>query len=455
MNKVFDQLYKFSIFCAIIIVEGETYMQKKVVLNIIKEIIDTLNIPNEELNENLELETFKYTGNIKSENDSYKLHTNPEIQLIGRKKIEKYHMLYRKLYDEMEASKKYISFKYFKENTQQLFFTNKFTFDDLCEFLNKLKTQTYYCASPVWGLSLATPEYSLGKFVFIRKDNIIDYVKTKVNSKDDFLFNHSISFIDKHSKNPANFVYVVLKYDTYDSVYAYELFQKELDVIVKVIRYMVGFSRDRIYVDKKQYIENQESQIQFTKENILTGTKVNRKDVEINLDDEHFSLIKNGNNKIWQILSKETPSELETRIINAIQWAGRSLNEEIGDNISITQIAFAFETLLKRNKEVTPITSSIQGSISEMVSFIVESDVEKRLEKVKRFKDFYSKRSAIVHGAISQKDVYMYYEFLYTLKEFITQILTNEKYQKCNSTEDLYKLIEKYKYRSDNDRKDD
>ncbi len=428
-------------------------MQKKVVVSIIKEIIDTLNIPNEKLNGNLELETFKYTGNIKSEEDDYKLYTNPEIQLIGKKKIERYHILYRKLYDEMEARKKFISFKFFKENTQQLFFTNKFTFDDLCKLLENLKTQTYYCVSPVWGLSLTTKEYSLGKFMFIRKDNIIDYIKNKVNSKDDFLFNHSISFLDKHSKNPANFIYVVLKYDTYDSVYAYELFQKELDIIVKVIRYMVGFSRERLYVDNKEYIENQESQIQFTKEHILTGAKVNRKDIDINLNDEHFSLIENGNNQIWKILSKETPSELETRIINSIQWAGRSLNEEIGDNISITQIAFAFETLLKRNKEVTPITSSIQGSISEMVSLIVESDVEKRLEKVKRFKDFYSKRSAIVHGAVSQKDVYMYYEFLYTLKEFITQILTNERYQKCNTAEDLYKLIEKYKYRSDDNKK--
>ncbi|MDD4211477.1 MAG: HEPN domain-containing protein, partial [Clostridia bacterium] len=128
------------------------------------------------------------------------------------------------------------------------------------------------------------------------------------------------------------------------------------------------------------------------------------------------------------------------------RWVGISIYEEIND-IACTELAFAFESLLKQNISISPITSSIQGSISEMVAYICGDTLELRKKIIHDFKDFYSSRSAIVHGGDKNYKTNTYMNFLYLIKNTISKLLTSDDFKKCNNLNDVYLVINEYKFR--------
>lgn len=429
-------------------------MNKANATKIISDILATLAMPNEELNDDFAVESFSDTRNIKSEKDIDKMKGNLSVVLIGRAKIERYNSLYRDLYNEMNVKNKCMSFKYFKTTTQQLIFEDKFNFDSISNLLANATTTTIYNVAPIWGMSLQSDFVIFGKYTFINKSHMCEYIKSHTDIKDDdFLSNSSIKMIENWSQRKASCIYLLIGYDVYDSVFADELFEKERISVINVLRYMLGVQWDRIYIGKTEFVTYEENKIQFTNDILLAGSKTNRKDIEVDLDPDYYSE-DNGNKRVWEILSKSNPNEFEKRIVNAIQWIGRSLNEEVGNDISISEIAFAFETLLKRNISVSPITASIQGSISEMVAYIVGENLEERLNLIKRFKDFYGKRSSVVHGGVTENDIKLYYEFLNNFKFLVIELLTNNKFCNCKSIEELYSIIDVYKFRADENEDD-
>lgn len=418
-------------------------MDKRKCDKIIDEINNTLKLPNEQFNGNQQMHSFRYTKNIKSTNDVEKLSKNPTITLIGKEKVFRYNSLFNELYKNMDVCKKRISLKCFQDQTQQLMFSNEFDLDHITNFLNMVKYTKFYNLSIVWGVIINQDILKLGKYTFIKKDYLIEYLKNNTELQDDECFKYCEQYIVNTKNN--NMTYVLYEYESFDSDFAREMFKEENTLIVNVIRYMLGMNRDNIYVSESEVVDNIERDLLFTNNKLLLSTKMNIKE-PIPLDPNYYYSKDNANYQIWNLINNLN-SDLNKRIINSIQWVGRSLEENVGNDISIIELAFAFETLLKKQESVTPITASIQGSISEMVSFIVGKDLEERLSIKERFKKFYSKRSAVVHGGSTEMDKNLYYEFLYLFKDLIIQILTNEKYKGCKNIKQLYDIIDKYKFR--------
>lgn len=417
----------------------------KEIINKLNLIISTPNLPADLNYTNLTIQSFKYDENIRSEEDSHLLATNPSITLYGDE-IEKYNKLFEELYKELKVRNKKISLKSFKQRTQQLFFKNSFSLEKINEWISNAKVQTYYNVMKIYGMDQKDDMINIGKYTFLKKDRFLNHIKLNVENSNQFVTDFSLNLIEQDNIKESSFIYLIIPYETYDTGFARDLFKEESDDIINILRYMAGIKQERIYISNKEFITNFDLEIQFTDKVVLTGTKINRKDIEIDFDTLYFNSEENGNSFIWRVLEKANKTELEHRILKAIRWVGISIYEQM-NNIASTELTFAYESLLKLNMSNSPITPSIQGSIAELSAFISGKSLEERLEIIQDFKSFYAYRSAVAHGGETKYDNSLYFKMLYLLKNIIINILTDEKYKKCNSLDDLYNVVNKYKYR--------
>ncbi|AZV56765.1 HEPN domain-containing protein [Clostridium sp. AWRP] len=164
------------------------------------------------------------------------------------------------------------------------------------------------------------------------------------------------------------------------------------------------------------------------------------------VDLEESYLINNefGNKKIWEIAKKNNNSEIEKRLLVAIEWIGKGLND-LDEGKAFIQFIFAIEALLQLNKGGI-VSPSIASQISEYASFIIGSKLEERIDIEKTFKDLYSKRSDIAHGrsqSVSEEDLKT--AFLMA-RDLIVKILTLPDFQNIKSIQDIQEWVKNKKY---------
>lgn len=116
----------------------------------------------------------------------------------------------------------------------------------------------------------------------------------------------------------------------------------------------------------------------------------------VDIDNNFFIDKKQGNDKIWKLITKNNKNEIEKRLLQAIEWIGKGVYDK-DNSKSLVQLVFAIEGMLQFN-EKTMITPSIISQISDWLAFIIQDNPKKRQEIAKFFKQTYAKRSAIVHG---------------------------------------------------------
>lgn len=109
-------------------------------------------------------------------------------------------------------------------------------------------------------------------------------------------------------------------------------------------------------------------------------------------------------NKIWEILDKENPNNVELRILNSIEWIGKA-KHEIEKEKAFIQYFIAIESLINVN-EISIISPGVSDKIREYASFILVKNKIQRMEIHKQFSYLYGIRSSIVHG--SSKNVTKY-----------------------------------------------
>ncbi|HEY5393143.1 MAG TPA: hypothetical protein VIJ57_13555 [Hanamia sp.] len=125
--------------------------------------------------------------------------------------------------------------------------------------------------------------------------------------------------------------------------------------------------------------------------------------IPVDIDDNHFTNINQGNDKIWHLITKKNKSEIERRLLNSIEWTGKAIYDKDIPK-SLVQFVFAIESMLQLNDKAF-ITPSIVSQLSDWLAFIIEDDKDKRKLISKYFKDLYKKRSAISHGAMATIDI--------------------------------------------------
>ncbi len=388
--------------------------------------------------------TFKYQGNIKSENDYSKLLSNPQITIMGQENIERYNHLFQDLSKELKLDKK-LSLKSFKEIAQNLFFEGKFNIQEITKACDSLEEKEVIYCTKIYGLATKKEYVEYGAFRFVRKDRIVEYIKANNRMPEFDLSNLFIDGLRKQSEEKSDYVFLIKRCKGIDLDYLRVENDESIENIVNIIRFIIGVRDERIYVDYVPTNTFNTNSYVMSHEAMTTNSSLHLKDIPVYIDRDYVYSKENGNFYLWQIVSSDESNEFQKRIIEAAIWAGKSLYES-DINLAIAEIAFAFETMLYQDDE-TFMSKSITASLSEAYAFINGKSYEERAIMAKEFKDFYRRRSTIAHGRRLNKNnddsCEKYYKMIY---QTVTNILTSDDYMSCKDSKEFYKIIEKKRY---------
>ncbi len=166
---------------------------------------------------------------------------------------------------------------------------------------------------------------------------------------------------------------------------------------------------------------------------------------DFNFDDIDLGSKEFGYNKVWELFTRNSLTPIQKRIINAIKWYGKGIND-YDLNQSFIHFIFAIESILNHNEQSEIITAGISHKISEAIAFIVSVDKTDRKPYFKEFKRLYTLRSGIAHGSkqnIKRDDVL---GVMFFSKRLIANLLVSDIYSKFKTISELYDYIEELKF---------
>lgn len=406
----------------------------------IKEILELLNRENEEFDGNI----YSFSYFPKNHTEDGKIKFRPAYTITGHETIKKYNELYTNLYKNIVGNRK-MTFKVFRDNTQNFIFENRFTENELIKFVKDKKEYTTNEIYKIFGIEMSNDYIKYGKYTFVKKDYINTYLKSITTLKQTKLNELELKLLANDSnKSDWNFAYIISQHKTIDNLYSTQLMNEEIKTIVNVLRFMACIKWDRVYIDFIPFISYQKSHFQFVDDWMTSGHNFIRKDRAIPIDNEWFGNEDIGHKYLWDLLDFDMQkNEMEERVIKSIEWVGKAYGED-DEKVALLEIAFAFEALLIYNPKGI-INQSIIASLSESYAFINGSNVDERIELEKEFKHFYEERSGLVHGLknkLDEKKINPYKMITMTIRNIITSPI----FSKCNNIESLSKEIKRLKY---------
>jgi hypothetical protein len=212
------------------------------------------------------------------------------------------------------------------------------------------------------------------------------------------------------------------------------------------LRFAIGFDTDRYEVGILNYLgwRHRRAYI-FSSNGSMSSSHRNHGALEpIPLDDKYFTDTRVGLDRMWEMLKTPHPSELERRLILAIEWAGQSYNE-LSPPSSFLKAAIALEILFTQN-EKTLISASILNQISEGVALILGEGADERLKIETELKRLYSMRSAIAHAGKSEIVREDLLSILRIGRSAILTIMTTHSLRDLRSIADIHAHLKRLKY---------
>ena len=174
-----------------------------------------------------------------------------------------------------------------------------------------------------------------------------------------------------------------------------------------VVRFMIGVRGGRNDVGVSDFLAPAQRRTFFVCGGAIGGgVELTGATELVPLDDAYFMDPGNGNAWIWNTLGCANPTDMQRRILAAVEWVGKGFRD-LDAGRALVQFVFALEAVLTFQQRNVMVTPSIASQILEFVAFILGRDYDSRLEAERLVKDIYSKRSAVAHGgaaAISEAD---------------------------------------------------
>jgi hypothetical protein len=228
---------------------------------------------------------------------------------------------------------------------------------------------------------------------------------------------------------------------------AIELADKQFTRFENAIRYMMGTRDTSFYVGVTGNRDRWTLEGHAVSDANLNSSAQRKGPMEpVDLSDTYFASAECGNAKIWALFEVDNTSQIERRIMSAVEWIGRGVSE-LDDTNAFTQFMFALESLLKHDPK-SVIKPSIVASISEMAAFVLADGYDKRCRIEGQVKELYSSRSAIVHGGRMQVPTDDARQALWLAKSIVITLLVDPEISQFSSLEELAKWIKKQKYGS-------
>lgn len=212
------------------------------------------------------------------------------------------------------------------------------------------------------------------------------------------------------------------------------------------LRFAIGFNTARYEVGVLNYLgwRHRKAYV-FSADGSATSSHRNHGAFEsIPIDDKYFIDSRLGLDRMWDILKAPHPSELQKRLLLAIEWTGQAYNE-LSPPSGFLKAAIALEILFTQNEKVL-INASILSQISESIALILGDSTAKRLEIEGELKRLYSMRSAIAHAGkndVPQEDLFSIFRLCRTV---IVTIMTRPALRDLKSISDIHAHLKAIKY---------
>lgn len=176
----------------------------------------------------------------------------------------------------------------------------------------------------------------------------------------------------------------------------------------------------------------------------ISSNRIKTRTENIDLSNPNLYNEEIGTQQLFEIISKTTHSEVEKRILTAIDWIGKGLSE-IEYSKAFIQIMFAIEALLNfRDKEI--IQPSILSRISEFIAFTIGSNYNERIKLENDFKHLYGLRSSIAHGNDTFVNRGDFILLLSMARDLVWEFLKNKELRKTSKFDDYIVWIKQKKY---------
>lgn len=350
------------------------------------------------------------------------------------------------LYSEMSLAKKLISRKkftdiildnYIKVNTEPTYKC------DIIKQIDEIKIEKMHVLLPVFYVHMHRETVNFGENRFVKFQDII-----KVFNVREYKIFNGMTELDKDNYF-WNVPFADIIVESRDFDYAYEQAEIKLEEIVHICNYMlysgirgaeVISSTTNSGTQERRFIIGEETSNVYSGRHSPLVKRLCFEDAEDFMVNDEC-----GNMQLWRMYDKKDKNEVETRIINAVNWIGMAIAEK-NNSIAFTQAVFAIESLLQRQTKGEIFNKSIVASIAEDIAFLIGRDFEERKKYEKEFKDIYGIRSKIAHGKSSEITAYQVLDVINMAKLLIQELLTNPVFKEATTMQKITNYITKQRY---------
>jgi len=365
------------------------------------------------------------------------------ITFIGFDKVTKYQECIEQLFLSNKEISETFSFKKFEEQIinqirtfkKQVQIFNPSDFESLISGILSIEVKDYEILYDFYGATMNSAINEFGDFVIYNRE----LSNEKLIAKYPALQNGDIFL-----KNLRSNLLIGIKIKARESSKATEIADKLCQSFENVFSYAiadlshnrrVGILNFRGWTSVNRIVCNNDTMGFQGSNDIL---------IQLNLDDPFFKDASQGNDKIWDLITKKNKSEIEARLLNAIEWIGKAINDRDVPK-SLVQFVFAIEGMLQLNDKAL-ITPSIVSQLSDWLAFIIQDDKEERKKIAKYFKDIYQKRSAIAHGGKKTIDIEDLELAKQIAKLMVISFLTTSPFKELKTMEELNKHMTDLKF---------
>lgn len=350
------------------------------------------------------------------------------------------------LYSEMSLAKKLISRKkftdiildnYIKVNTEPTYKC------DIIKQIDEIKIEKMHVLLPVFYVHMHRETVNFGENRFVKFQDII-----KVFNVGEYEIFNGMTELGKDNYF-CNVPFADIIVESRDFDYAYEQAEIKLEEIVHICNYMlysgirgaeVISSTTNSGTQERRFIIGEETSNVYSGRHSPLVKRLCFEDAEDFMVNDEC-----GNMQLWRMYDKKDKNEVETRIINAVNWIGMAIAEK-NNSIAFTQAVFAIESLLQRQTKGEIFNKSIVASIAEDIAFLIGRDFEERKKYEKEFKDIYGIRSKIAHGKSSEITAYQVLDVINMAKLLIQELLINPVFKEATTMQKITNYITKQRY---------
>ncbi|MFZ6814754.1 hypothetical protein ACO0K3_09830 [Undibacterium sp. Rencai35W] len=289
---------------------------------------------------------------------------------------------------------------------------------------------------PIAGVTVtrANEPVVLGPFTIYNTASHAAHLETELNGR----------FTKFLTENPTTYL-IGVKVSAREVAKALEIGDVLFERFERAIRFMIGRPKSSVDVgilNHSGFTRNQA--FIFTDELAASSTQHKGARMPLAIDINYLVNPQIGFNAIWGMFAIASPSEMNQRVLLAIDWIGESYGEQVASSAFI-KAAIALEILFNEHKSEF-LTKGIAAQISESVALLLGSDVHSKILLEKELKRLYGIRSGIAHAGKSDIKASDLVSIQNLARQSVIRVLKDPAFKDIDTASKMTILFKKLKY---------